>query len=113
VKPSNTIVLKGQPVTVIECSTIGAQNNIADWWWIPTGQTELIPIYQSNTLVDLYKVHIEVQSRPNGQHNLVIRDVTFSDAGKYTCFDDMRLQTAVDNGYFASAELVVIGMFFF
>jgi len=84
-------------------------NDKADWWWIPTGHTELIPIYQSGVIVYLYDDHIEVVNGPDGQHNLVIHNVKFSDAGNYTCFDDARLQTAVDKGYFSSAEIVVIG----
>jgi len=93
----------------MKCSTIGAQGNMADWWWIPTGQTELIPIFQSSTLVYIYEGHMEVQSGPSGQHNLVIHDVRFSDAGSYTCFDYGRLQSAVNKGHFFTAELVIIG----
>ena len=96
----------------MHCSTNGL-NSIADWWWVPSGGTELIPIFQSNTLVYLYDNHMEVSHGSNGQHDLVIHNVKFSDAGNYTCYDDGRLQSAVENGYFASAELVAIGSFKF
>jgi len=88
------------------CSEIDEK---ADWWWIATGHTEEKPIYQAGTIVNLYENHIDVVNGPDGQHNLVIYNVTYSDAGIYTCFDDARLQPAVDKGLFASAELVVIG----
>jgi len=92
---------------MMNCSS--SLSDAVDWWWTPTGTTELIPIVQSNTLVYLYDYHIEIRWGDLGQQNLVIFDVTFKDAGRYTCFDEGRLQTPVDKGYFASAELVVIG----
>jgi len=82
-----------------------------DWWWIPAGSTQLKPdpIYQSATLVYLYDHHIEVKRGPDGQENLIIYNITYSDAGNYTCYEEGRLQTAIDRGDFASAEVVVIG----
>ena len=111
VKPSNSVAVLGQSKLVMYCSTVNSAHNFIDWWWVPSEHTQLIPIFQSNTLVYLYENHIEVFHGPNGQHDLVIYNVTFSDAGNYTCFDDGKLQSAVDNGYFYSAELVVIGSF--
>jgi len=108
VSPSNTVAVLGQPVTVLHCST--SLPDPVDWWWIPTGSTKLIPIYQSATLVYLYDHHIEVKREPGGQENLIIYNITFNDAGHYTCFEEGRLQTAVDRGDFASAELIVIGL---
>jgi len=109
VTPSNTVALLGQPVTVISCSTSLIPDDFVDWWWFPSGTTQLIPIYQSATLVYLYDYHIDVKKGPDGQENLVIYNITYLDAGTYTCFDEGRLQTAIDRGDFASAELVVIG----
>jgi len=109
VTPSDTVALRGQPVTVINCSTSLIPDDFVDWWWIPSRTTQLIPIYQSATLVYLYDYHIEVKKGPDGQENLVIYNITVNDAGRYTCFDEGRLQTAVDRGDYASAEVVVVG----
>jgi len=107
--PSNTVVKLGQRTVEFKCTISNYLDEAADWWWVPAGGTELLPIFQSKTLVYIYENHMEVVKGPQGQYSLVIHNVTFSDAGNYTCYDDARLQTAVDKGYFASAELVVIG----
>jgi len=41
--------------------------------------------------------------------DLVIVNVTFNDSGLYTCVDDEGLQSALDEGHFGSAHLVVYG----
>ena len=116
VNPSNTVAVVGSSVTVINCSSDLPDS--VDWWWVRAGETRFEPIYQASILVDIYdkhrKVyiynkHMKVIRGEKGEQNLFIFNVTFKHAGNYTCFDEGRLPTAVDKGYYASAELVVIG----
>jgi len=94
----------------MKCST--SLSDPVDWWWVPSGGTDLIPIVQSDTMVYLYDDYMKVLRGPDGQQDLVIHGIQLDNAGTYTCFDEGRLQTAIDRGYYASAELVVIGYYY-
>jgi len=59
-------------------------------------------------MVETFLPRFSVEQSVGGYQNLIITNVSFADAGLYTCFDKSGLGS-MDDRHYASAQLTVIG----
>lgn len=102
IKPKDVNVIVGSPVR-LNCST----NSSLPVAWHCSGACspapgELLHIYSAGRIDDRFVGDVSVEPASGGQYDLIIRSVTGSSAGVYTCAD-----TAGVIGVSASATLAV------
>jgi len=100
-------VVNGQSSVQLNCTSDIPLPDLVDWHFRPAGHIVFDNIVHMRFLIDKYieSKKFEFLRTIDGVQNLIIRNVTFSDAGTYRCWDDGGLGTAD----YALAELVVVG----
>jgi len=100
-------VVNGQSSVQLNCTSDIPLPDLVDWHYRPAGQIGFDNIVHIRYLIDKHTASKKFEFLPtiDGVQNLIIRNVTFSDAGTYRCWDDGGLGTAK----YALAELVVVG----
>jgi len=106
-RPADILVVNGQMMVQLNCTSDIQLPVLVDWHFKPAGShTRWDNIVHIRYLIDKYTESKKIEFLPtiDGVQNLIIRNVTFSDAGTYRCWDDGGLGTAE----YALAELVVV-----
>jgi len=109
VTPIPTFAVAGQAETLLCCS-----NHATDpvtWHVEKVGKEEKITIFLGGFIIDSFKPRFFVLATSTGCYHLKIHNITFQDAGNYTCTDEDGFATG--EGRVASAEFVVIGKYLF
>ena len=85
--PVNTALYSGA-VATFHCSSNGSNARIQWWEWASSGDTQPQMISDQGVLVNHpWRSKYEIKKPSSKAHYLVIRDVQYSDAGRYTCVD--------------------------
>lgn len=101
--PSNTVVYDGDTDVTLDCEHGELDCVLETVHWIYINESNNITIATNNQTsdeVDAHKYEIV------GEYNLVIKNITMEDGGKYFCYCDVVLGDA-DIYY---ADLIVLGM---
>ena len=106
--PETVLVVVGDTIQ-LPCNS--DLSDAVQWTWKRPGATEVLDIYRGGVIVDSFIKRFSVHREPNGFQNLTIRNVSYEDAGEYTCIDDMGFGRQA--GQFASAQLSVLGQYQF
>ena len=109
-EPVDTVSGEGQTAQ-FNCSTSLSVH--VNWDFVNTTGSRRTIFGRSGIIMPHFKPRFNVTREDGGHYNLVIRNVSFSDAGRYFCIDEQGFGFGgwANEGLWATADLIVIGKY--